>query len=126
MVAPVNFKKLPLVNQTAITAYDIAKTVDFWSRFGIKYLSVLETNQEKSNNLTKLVSVVVPKEIKKWKIGLENDKGILASLLVLQYWALAILLHTPKATINNKPEYAYTVLKSRIKHAGLDLVSHFE
>jgi len=67
------------VNQTAITAYDIAKTVDFWGGFGIKYLSVLERNEEKSNNVTKVVCVVVRKEKKKRKNGVENDKGILGS-----------------------------------------------
>lgn len=54
------------MKETAITAYDIAKTVDFWGGFGIKNLSVLERNKEKSNNV-------------KWKIGAENDKGILGS-----------------------------------------------
>lgn len=67
------------MKQTAITAYDIAKTVDFWGGFGMKYLSVLERNKEKSNNVSKLRCVVVGEENKKLKNGVENDKGILGS-----------------------------------------------
>ena len=54
-----------LGDQTTITASDIAKAVALKSMHGIEYLSLLLKNREKSNDLTKKVSMLLPRNNKR-------------------------------------------------------------